>query len=48
MHFCYAKSLEGLGYGNVVHKFEKRYKVLSKARAQSTDRALAQLQTIEL
>jgi hypothetical protein len=22
-HFCYAKSIQGFGYGDVVHQFEK-------------------------
>ena len=27
---AYATSLQGFGYGDVVHKFEKRYKVQTK------------------
>ena len=30
-HFCYATSLQGFGYGDVVHQFEKRCKVRSRA-----------------
>ena len=32
-HFCYATSLQGFGYGDVVHQFEKRCKFFKCTKA---------------